>query len=37
MKKAGLNGCVYDFLLIIEFFYTSNIIDVQKYLMKKMI
>ena len=35
MKKTGLNGCVYDFSIDYRAFDTSNIIDIQKYLMKK--
>ena len=35
MKKTGLNGYVYDFSVDYNFFDTSNIIDIHKYLMKK--
>ena len=35
IKKAGLNGCVCDFPVDYRAFDTSNIIDIQKYLMKK--
>ena len=35
MKKAGLNGYVYDFSVDYRAFDTSNIIDIHKYLMKK--
>ena len=34
-KKAVLNGCVYDFSVDCRMSYTSNIIDINKYLMKK--
>ena len=35
MKKARLNGCVYDFSVDYIAFDTSNIINIRKYLMKK--
>ena len=35
MKKARLNGCVYDFSVDYIAFDTSNIIHIHKYLMKK--
>ena len=34
-RKAGLNGCVYNFSVDYKAFDTSNIIDIHKYLMKK--
>ena len=34
-KKAGLNGCVYDFYVDCKGFDTSNIINIHKCLMKK--
>ena len=34
-KKAGLNGCVYNFSVDYRAFDTSNIIDIHKYLIKK--
>ena len=34
-KKTGLNGCVYNFFVDYRAFDTSNIIDINKYLMKK--
>ena len=37
MKKSGLNGCVYDFFVYYKAFNTSNIIDIHKFLMKKMV
>ena len=35
MKKAGLNGYVYDFSVDYRAFNTGNIIDIHKYLIKK--
>ena len=35
MKKAGLHGCMYSFSIAYKAFDTSNIIEIQKYLMKK--
>ena len=35
MKKTGLNGYVYDFSVTYRVFDTSNIIDIHKYLIKK--
>ena len=35
MENAGLNGFVYDFSVDYRAVYTSNIIDIHKYLMKK--
>ena len=35
MNKTGLNGCVYNFSVYYTAFDTSNIIDIQKYLIKK--
>ena len=35
MKKAGLNGCVYNFSVDYKTFDTSNIVNIHKYLMKK--
>ena len=35
MKKAGLNGYVYDFPVNYNIIDTSNIINIHKYLMKK--
>ena len=37
MKKTGLNGYVYNFSVDYNIIGTSNIIDIHKYLMKKMI
>ena len=37
MKKIGLNGYVYDFSVDYNVIDTSNIINIHKYLMKKMI
>ena len=34
-QKTGLMGCVYDFSVNHKAFYTSNIIDIHKYLMNK--
>ena len=34
-KKTGVNGCVQDFPVDDRAFNTSNIIDIQKYLLKK--
>ena len=34
-KKAGLNGCVYDFVVDYQALDISNIVDIHKYLMKK--
>ena len=35
MKKTGLNGCAYDFYADYKTFDTNDIIDINKYLMKK--
>ena len=35
MKKAGLNGYVYEFSVDYDIIDTSNIINIHKYLMKK--
>ena len=35
MKKAGLNGYVYEFSVDYNIIDTSNIINIHKYLMKK--
>ena len=35
MKKAGLNGYVYEFFVDYNITDTSNIIDIHKYLMEK--
>ena len=35
MKKAGLNGWVYDFSVDQRAFDTSNTINIDKYLLKK--
>ena len=35
MKKAGLNGYVYEFSVGYNIIDTSNIVDVHKYSMKK--
>ena len=35
IKKTGLNGYVYDFLVDYIIIDTSNIINIHKYLMKK--
>ena len=35
MIKTGLYGSVYDFFVDFSIINTSNIIDIQKYLMKK--
>ena len=35
MKKRGLNGYVYEFSVDYNIIDTSNIIDINKYLMKK--
>ena len=35
-KKTGLNGCVYDFSVDYRAFDTSSIIDIHKYLIKKL-
>ena len=35
MKKSGLNGLVYEFSVDYRTFDASNIIDIHKYLMKK--
>ena len=35
MKKTGLNGCVYNFSVDYRVFDNNNIIDIHKYLMKK--
>ena len=34
-KNPGLNGCVYDFFVDYKVSYTSHIIDIHKYLMRK--
>ena len=34
MKKAGLNGCVFNFSVDYKAFDTSNIIHIHKYLIK---
>ena len=36
INKAGLNGCVYNFPVDYRAFGSSDIIDIQKYLMKKL-
>ena len=36
MKTTGWNGCVYEFSVDYRAFYTSNIADIYKYLMKKL-
>ena len=36
MKKTGLNGYVYDFSVDYNIIGTSNIINIHKYLMKKL-
>ena len=35
MKKTGLKGCVHDFSVDYDAILLSNIIDINKYLMKK--
>ena len=35
MKKSGLNGCVYDFSVDYRAFYSSDIINIHKNLIKK--
>ena len=35
MKKTGLNRCVFDFAVDYRAFDTGNIVNIQKYLMKK--
>ena len=35
MKKTGLKGYVYDFSVDYDYIYTSNILDIHKYLMEK--
>ena len=35
MKKAGLNGYVYEFFVDYNIIDTSNIVNTYKYLMKK--
>ena len=35
MKKAGLNGYVYDFSVDYDVISVDNILDIHKYLMKK--
>ena len=35
MKKTGFNGSVYDFSVDYDAIAVDNILDVQKYLMKK--
>ena len=37
MKKPGLNGCVYEFSVDYRAFYTSDIDNIHKYLLKIMI
>ena len=34
-KKAGLNGCTYDFSIDYRSFDPSNVIDIHKYLIKR--
>ena len=34
MKKTGLKGCVYDFSVDYDAILVSDILDIQKYLMK---
>ena len=35
MKKSGFNGCVYDFSVDYRAFYSSDIINIHKNLIKK--
>ena len=35
MKKTGFNGCVYDFSVNYDAIAVDDILDFQKYLMKK--
>ena len=35
MKKTGLNRCVFDISVYYRAFDTSNIVNIQKYLIKK--
>ena len=37
MKKTGFNGYIYDFSIDYKAIATSGIVDIHKYLMKKMI
>ena len=35
MKKTGLNGCVYDFSVDYDVIAVDDILDIDKYLIKK--
>ena len=35
MKKTGLKGCIYDFSVDYDAIAVSDILEIQKYLMKK--
>ena len=35
MKKTVLKGCVYDFSVDYDYIYTSDILDIHKYLMER--
>ena len=35
MKKTGLNGCVYDFSVDYDVIAVDDVLDIDKYLIKK--